>query len=228
MKRLSLLLTVLLSAVMIALCVVYYQKGGNFFKGTCSAAFTAVGAVNLIFCAVEKRKKLFFPVLTFSGLFLCAAGDVLLLHHFIFGAALFVCGHVLYVIAYCTLEKPSAKDILFIAAVAAISLCVVTLVPAFNYGSALMEAVAVVYAVVISFMLGKALSNLICKGNGVNAAIAVGSLLFFVSDIALAFNIFGGAPAWSNPLCLVTYFPGQLLIAWSLYLYSFCSAKENS
>ena len=219
MRRLSVLLTALLSAVMIVLCVIYYQKGGNFLKGACSSAFTLAGAINLIFCVVSKGKKLYFPFFTFLGLFLCAAGDVLLLRHFMLGAALFVCGHLLYVIAYCTLEKPSVKDIPFIAAVALISLCVVTLVPSFNYGSGLLEAVAVIYASVISFMLGKVLSNLVRKRNCVNAAIALGSLLFFASDIALAFNIFGGSPAWANPMCLVTYFPGQLLIAWSICIY---------
>ena len=96
----------------------------------------------------------------------------------------------------------------------------VTLVPAFNYGTAVMEGVAVVYALVISFMLGKGVSNLFQKTSAVTTAVAVGSALFFVSDIALAFNIFGGAPSWADPLCLVTYFPGQLLIALSLYLYN--------
>ena len=83
-----------------------------------------------------------------------------------------------------------------------------------------MTAVAVVYALVISVMLGKALSNLITKRSVLNLLVFVGSLLFFVSDIALAFNVFGGSPSWSNTLCLFTYFPGQCVIALSVYFYN--------
>ncbi len=220
MKRTVLLLNILLSVAMAVLCTVYFLNGGIYLKAACSLTFTAVGAVNLIFAAASKNKPITFPLLTFLGLLLCTAGDIVLLYNFIFGATLFVCGHVLYVFAYCSLEKPSVKDVAFIAVISAASVCVVTLVPAFNYGSAVMEVVAVVYALVISFMLGKGVSNLLQKTSAVTTAVAVGSTLFFVSDIALAFNVFGGSPSWADPLCLVTYFPGQLVIAISLYLYN--------
>ncbi len=219
MKRIFVLLSLLLSAALAVMCIVYHQNGGTLLKGVCSGLFTTVGAVNLVYC-VLKKKKLLFPVLAFSGLLLCTVGDIVLLQNFILGAALFVCGHVLYVIAYCILRKPSAFDIPFVLIITAASVCVVTLVPVFNYGSTVMEAVAVVYAVVISFMLGKAISNVTKLPSSTTVTAAVGSLLFFVSDIALAFNVFGGTPTWADPLCLVTYFPGQLLIAWSIFAYA--------
>ena len=83
-----------------------------------------------------------------------------------------------------------------------------------------MTAVAAIYALVISVMLGKAVSDFITERSLLHAIILLGSLMFFVSDIALAFNVFGGSPAWSNTLCLFTYFPGQCVIALSLYFYN--------
>ncbi len=220
MKKTFLFLNLFLSAVLAVLCAVYFINGGIYLKSACSLTFTTVGAVILVFAAVSKNKRITFPLLTFLGLLLCTMGDIVLFYNFIFGAVLFVCGHVLYVFAYCALEKPCVKDAVFIAVISAASVCVVTLVPAFNYGTAVMEGVAVVYALVISFMLGKAVSNLLRKPSAVTTAIALGSVLFFVSDIALAFNIFAGSPSWADPLCLATYFPGQLVIAVSLYLYN--------
>lgn len=225
MKKAVGAVNLLLIAATAVMCVIYRMNYNIILKAVTASGFVLMGGVNLVYTLICK-KKLAFPLLTFLGLLLCMAGDVVLFNNFLFGAAIFVAGHIVYIFAYCRLCKPSLRDLLIIGAVSAVSVLFVTLCPAFNYGSALMTAVAVVYAVVISFMLGKSLSNLTRCANAVNTALFIGSLMFFVSDIALAFNVFGGAPSWSDILCLFTYFPGQCVIAFSVYLYN--SQKELS
>lgn len=219
MKKLVILLNAIFVIFTAVMCVVYKNNYQLWLKALTAAGFVAIGAVNFVHTLLSKKKKS-FPLLAFLGLALCMAGDIILFKNFIFGAAVFVLGHVAYICAYCALGKINVTDIIVTALTAAASLGFILLCPAFNFGGTVMTAVAVVYALVISLMLGKALSNLITRFCCLNALIFLGSLLFFVSDIALAFNVFGGSPSWSDPLCLFTYFPGQCVIALSLYFYN--------
>ena len=209
----------LLAVFTAVMCFVYRANYSIVLKAVTASGFVLMGAVNLGYTFFSK-KKILFPLLTFFGLSLCMAGDVVLFNDFIAGALIFVLGHLLYIAAYCVLCKPAWRDVIVTAAVSSASVLFVTLYPAFSYGSFLMTAVAVVYALVISFMLGKALSNAIGSKDGVSLTLLAGSVMFFVSDLALAFSIFGGDPSWASPLCMFTYFPGQCVIAFSVYLYN--------
>lgn len=219
MKRLIVLLNALFIVFTAFMCFIYKNNYQLWLKALTASGFVAIGVVNLIHALLLKKTK-GFPFLALLGLALCMAGDIILFKNFILGAAVFVLGHVAYIVAYCSLKKVCVTDIIVTALTAAASLAFILLCPAFNFGGAVMTAVAVVYALVISVMLGKALSNLITKRSVLNLLVFVGSLLFFVSDIALAFNVFGGSPSWSNTLCLFTYFPGQCVIALSVYFHN--------
>lgn len=220
MKKIVGIINLLLVAATAVMCLIYRSNYSIILKAATASGFVLMGAVNLGFTFYTKQKKA-FSLLTFFGLSLCMAGDVVLFNNFLLGAVIFVLGHILYVAAYCCLCKPALRDVIIIAAVSAVSVLFVLLYPDFNYGSSVMTAVAAVYAVVISFMLGKAVSNLTRRRDAVNTALFIGSLLFFVSDIALAFSVFGGDPFWASPVCMFTYFPGQCVIAFSVYLYNF-------
>lgn len=219
MKKLVILLNAIFVIFTAVMCVVYKNNYQLWLKALTAAGFVAIGAVNFVHTLLSKKKKS-FPLLAFLGLALCMAGDIILFKNFIFGAAVFVLGHVAYICAYCMLKKISVTDITVTAVTAAASLAFIFLCPAFNFGGAVMTGVAAVYALVISVMLGKAVSNFITEKSLLHAVLLLGSLMFFVSDIALAFNVFGGSPNWSNTLCLFTYFPGQCVIALSLYFYN--------
>ena len=227
MKKLVIFLNALFVVFTAVMCVVYKNNYQLWLKALTAAGFVAIGGVNFVHTLLLKNTKK-FPLFVFTGLVLCMAGDVILFKNFISGAAVFVLGHVAYIWAYCVLKKVSVTDIIVTAFTAAASLWFVLFYSAFNFGGAVMTAVAAVYALVISVMLGKALSNFIAKRNLLNFALPLGSVLFFVSDIALAFNVFGGSPNWSNTLCLFTYFPGQCVIALSLYFYNTKSDKKLS
>lgn len=219
MKKTVGIINLLLVAATAVMCVIYRSNYGVILKAVTASGFVLMGAVNLGF-AFYTKKKTAFPLFIFFGLALCMAGDVVLFNNFLFGAVIFVLGHIVYIAAYCCLCKPSLRDILIIVGVSAVSVLFVLFYPAFDYGSSVMTAVAAVYAVVISFMLGKAVSNLTRRADAVNVTLLMGSLMFFVSDIALAFSIFGGDPSWASPVCMFTYFPGQCVIAFSVYLYN--------
>ena len=219
MKKTVFLLNAVLIIFTAVMCAIYKNNYQLWLKALTASGFVAIGAVNFVHTLVLKKKK-GFPLFAFMGLALCMAGDIILFKNFILGAAVFVLGHIMYVAAYCALKKVCLTDIIVIPLTAAASLGFILFCPAFDFGGAVMTAVAAVYALVISVMLGKAISNLITERSLLHLIILLGSLMFFVSDIALAFNIFGGSPAWSNTLCLFTYFPGQCVIALSLYFYN--------
>lgn len=55
----------------------------------------------------------------------------------------------------------------------------ITLAPIFDFDGVLMEVVCVIYALIISLMVGKSISNIIRKKNVRNILLVIGSPLFF-------------------------------------------------
>ena len=82
-----------------------------------------------------------------------------------------------------------------------------------------MKGVCLLYALIISCMLGKASANYYRAQSLVTGLLQLGSILFFFSDFMLCLNIFADAPHITNILCLYTYFPGQCILAHSLFHY---------
>ncbi len=218
-KTVTILNAVLIVATMTG-CICYHELGGTFLKGLTSSGFVLIGVVNLIYAVKAKVKNLPFPILMATGLLLSMIGDVALNIHFITGALFFAVGHLFYFAAYCCLMKFKATDILPSVVIFAASTMLITLAPIFDFGSLQIELVCIVYALVISCMVGKAISNLIRERNTVNSILVIGSALFYFSDLMLVFSQFGGAPDIADTLCLFTYFPAQCLLAHSVYRFT--------
>lgn len=212
------LVNILLLAVNLILMVVYRLRGGLLLKGITSSGFAVLGILNL--CSLQHRgKNTTFAKWLAAALVLSVAADVALNVEFLVGAVLFALGHVLYGAAYCALDTFRKQDVIPIAAMAAVSLLVVNS-PVFRSGDSLMTVLVNVYALVISFMTGKAISNFLKKRGTVRGLLASGSLLFWFSDLMLAWELFAGGGYLADTLCLFTYFPGQSILAHSLYHYS--------
>lgn len=204
----------ILSCLTLGTCFVIY--GGIIFKSLASACFVAVGLVNLI-CAIKNKSfNLKFCIVMLIGLVFAMLGDIVLYVHFIAGAVLFAIGHVFFFVAYCFLQKFKWIDLIIGASIAIISVLIVTLVPTFEFGGTVMELLCSIYAVIISFMVGKALSNLIRMPNILNLIILLGSALFFLSDLMLLIYVFGGNQIVFDIICLATYYPAECLLAYSL------------
>ena len=195
----------------------YMAFGGLLLKSLTSALFVTLGAINLVYAFKTKTKERMFAIFMLVGLTFSMVGDIVLNIEFMIGAAIFGVGHIFYFVAYTFAQRYKFVDFAICGLLALTSTLVVTFVKAFDFGSNLMEAVVVVYAFVISTMLGKAIGNLIRERSLKNILLVVGSVLFFFSDLMLLFSVFlPSSGIVFDILCLVTYYPAQCLLGAAL------------
>ena len=182
-------------------------------KSLTSACFVALGAVNLVYAIKNKTTNFKFCILMLVGLFFAMLGDILLEIEFIVGALLFAVGHVFYFVSYCMLISFKWKDLIFGAVIFVPSTLFIVLAPFFDFGGILMELVCVFYAVIISCMVGKSISNYVADKKVLHLLLLIGSCLFFFSDLMLLLNVFGNMPRVIGILCLATYYPAECVLA---------------
>ncbi|MDE7384611.1 MAG: lysoplasmalogenase [Anaeroplasmataceae bacterium] len=208
--------------------IFYILYGGLWRKGLTSALFLLLGILFFIL-TVLKKKKLKFPIFMLIGLAFTMIADIILNIHFIFGAILFAIGHIFYAISYYQLKRFSWLDLICSCVLAVPAVLWITLASMFDFGGALMEIVVVFYAIIISFMVGKAISNFISsilkhQDYRVELIILIGSILFFFSDCMLLLNKFGSfskdAKEVLTILCLGSYYPAQIFLATSIEAYT--------
>lgn len=224
MKKIIIIINCIFACLILVLDGIYIGLGELWQKAVASLLFVALGGANLYFAFRTKADKRKFSIVLFVGLVFAMLGDIVLNPHFISGAVLFAVGHVFFFISYSFLHKFSSKDLVYGFAIFVPSLLFIVLAPIFDFGGVLMEIVCIVYALIISLMVGKALANLVHERSLLTVIIFVGSVLFFISDLMLLLNVFGGLPKIIDILCLATYYPAEILLASSV-LSSSISAK---
>ena len=222
MKKIILALNALVLAAIITLDVFLILEPSLMLKSLSSACFVLGGLINAAYALKAGAGKKFI-VFMLIGLLLAMAGDIVNYNsgdaYFITGTALFALAHVFYIISYYFLNRFHITDIIISAIIFVPSVLFITLAPIFSFGGALMEAVCVVYALILSVMVGKALSNLRSRTD-TSIIIAVGSILFFVSDFSLLLNMFGKIHTVPRILCLATYYPAQFILAFAVFVYA--------
>ena len=197
-------------------CLVYYDyAGGLWLKGVTSSWFVMLGCVNL--WAARKQKPLRFYVLMVLGLFCGMCADVLLGKVFFAGVGVFALGHVWYLAAFYCLEKFSLRDLKIILPIAVVSIFCVTGTPWITVEDPVMRKLLLEYAVIISAMLGKSVSNLVCSPSHYRWLLMIGCILFWFSDMMLAVDMFGQPSRLTWILCSYSYWPAQSILAHSLY-----------
>ena len=102
----------------------------------------------------------------------------------------------------------------------------IVLAPIFEFDGILMEIVCVIYALIISFMVGKAVANLVRERSILNIIITIGSVMFFLSDLMLLLGTFASLPV-VGIICLALYYPAEFLLAFSILAYVLFSKKEQ-
>ena len=217
LKKNFFILNLLIFAGAMACLVFYDYHGGLWLKGVTSLWFCGLGSVNLIYAQKTGMKKRKILYVMGTALFIGMAADVLLGIEFMVGVAAFALGHVIYMAAFFSMEKPRKKDLLFILPVAAIALFAVTGTPFIQVDDPFMEKMLLAYAVIISCMTGKSLSNLQLSRKTSRKVIAIAGALFLFSDLMLAVDMFGEASRLTWILCSYTYWPAQNLLAHSMY-----------
>jgi uncharacterized membrane protein YhhN len=163
-----------------------------------------------------------FQMLVGTGLVFGAIGDISLLgksdRHFLGGLGAFLVGHVMYVVAIATLVAPGAW-LSHAGPLAAL--------PVVVGGGALawlwpklgtMRGPVIAYVIVIIAMVVGALAVLGTQSIPARnrQLVALGAVLFFASDLAVARDKFVAPGVVNRVWGLPCYFAGQLLIAWSL------------
>ncbi len=218
-NKIMLTINTLFIATIFVLNYVYQSNGFDFtLKCTCSGAFALLGIINLFYAFITKQANKKFYISMATGLILAMLGDVLIGYNFIVGAGTFALGHIFFVAAYCCLQKISKSDlitsgVIFAAAAAFLMLC-----PLLTFDTPIFKVVCIVYALIISTMLGKAVCNFIREKSFVNGTIAVASFLFFFSDLMLVFDWFIGLWSWTDNACMGTYYPALCFLALAMYL----------
>lgn len=198
----------------------FYQINGFDFtlKCICSGSFALLGVMNLFYAYITKQKDKKFYIGMAFGLILAFLGDVLIGYDFIVGAATFALGHVCFVLAYCFMQRVQRLDCTISGVLFAGCLIFLLFCPLLTFEVAVFRIVCIVYALIISTMLGKALGNFQREKNFVNGTIAVASTLFFFSDLMLVFDWFIGLWNWTDHACMGTYYPALCFLALAMFL----------
>lgn len=175
-----------------------------------------LGVINLIYALVSKADNKRFYIKMSVGLVLAFLGDVLIGYDFIIGAATFALGHICFVVAYCFVQKMQRLDyiiggVLFLGCLIFLLFC-----PLLTFEVAVFRIVCIVYALIISTMLGKAAGNFVRDRNVTNGIIATASILFFFSDLMLVLDWFIGLWNWTDHACMGTYYPALCMLAFSM------------
>ncbi len=185
-----------------------------FFKPISTLTVIAVALLSFF----EPTQNLTYAMGVLVGLAFCFGGDVALMFQqnrraFIIGLGLFLIGHIVYAATFTVLGKFSTADILSAVVLLTIGGGFYRLIKS-NLGT--MRAPVILYIVVISVMVNRAIATLASSVFTREQAwlIAVGAILFYISDVILAANRFW-KPWRYHRISLVFYYSGQLLIALS-------------
>lgn len=202
------------------ICLVCYNHiGGVWLKGVTSSWFVMLGVVNLIYAQKKKLEKYSFLIFMELALTSGMIADVLLGIWFITGVLVFALGHVFYLLAFYRIEKFSSDDIKKIIPIAIVSLFIVIGTPYVQVEDGFIKILLLGYAVVISCMLGKTVSNFYKDKSISRILLLVGGILFWFSDVMLAGTLFGNGGKVMVLLCSYTYWPAQNILALSMYYY---------
>ena len=216
MKKFFLVYNIIFALLILIFDIIYMNVGGLFLKGFTSSLFVLLGLGNLIY-AIKTKNDVKFPIIMTIALIFAMIGDIVLNIHFISGALIFAIGHIFYFISYIRFIPIKKTDLIVSWIIFLISASVIIFVPLFEF-EGIMQYICLFYALIISLMLGKAISNLINEPKKIYLIIAIGSFLFFFSDLMLLFHVFSNVSKVFDDLCLITYYPAQAILASTIYL----------
>ena len=211
-KSLTIINICLILAILIG-DIAFIISQGIEIKSATSICFFALGFINLIFALKNNTIYKKFAIIIVVGLFFAMLGDIFLEIEFIAGAILFAIGHIFYFVSYCYITRFKPKDLLYGFIIIIPSALFILFAPFFNFNPSIMQVLCIIYSIIISFMVGKSISNYIQNKTLLTFIILLGSGLFFFSDLMLLLARFGGVVEIGRFLCLATYYPAEILLA---------------
>lgn len=196
------------------------QKQRTIIKTIASLSFLAVGITAFLYGSGDRT----YGYMILLGLTLGVLGDIALglegvykkTEHvwFIIGTVAFLLGHVTYISLFVMMSPVTLGDVLMASALA-LGFMIVGNKVHVNYKY---MTIANIYMAIIAFMVIKAGSLLPLLGMTTsNIMVALGAILFVISDIILAFLYLGDKNhIYLKIVNLASYYSGQLLIALSI------------
>ncbi len=202
--------------VLILIADYFYMQDWSLIPKSIGSGLFVLQAIGNFVYILKNNKPIKFAIWQIVALAVAMLGDIFLNINFIVGGIIFAIGHVLFFIAYCQISKIHWKDLIYGFVIFAISLLIILFLPILNFYNNSYLVLCLSYAFIISFMVGKAFSNLLSKKSKITLFIFIGSVLFFISDFSLLLSSFGNVRN-AVYLCLITYYPAQSLLANSIY-----------
>ncbi len=139
---------------------VFYQGLGFSYpiKIMCSSGFAIMGILNMLYAykRVEEKRVLLFMTL---GLVFAFLGDVAINPNFVLGVIFFALGHVFFVLSYVAYKKLDKLDVILSIALGIFAVGFILLFPYIVFDVAALKYVVLIYAVIISIMVGKSIGN---------------------------------------------------------------------
>lgn len=219
MKTLAIINIIITVAVFIG-NYFYQSLGFNYtLKIICSSGFAVMGIMNMLYAwkRIANKKVLSFMTL---GLVFAFLGDVAINPNFILGVIFFALGHVFFVLSYWAYKKLDKLDIIISIGLGAFAVGFILVFPYIVFDVAILKYVVLVYAVIISVMVGKSVGNAVREKGIFTGMIAVGSILFFLSDMMLLLAWFSTVEGrWTSNVCMAAYYPALCLLAGSMVVY---------
>ena len=154
--------------------------------------------------------------LIFIGLCICAAADVMLGIHFVTGGALFLLGHLFYMAAFCTQQRPNKWSfVIFAAALVLLWLFVWHFKPRIHHP--LMFAGVLLYAAALAVLLSLSLAMPFRHFSARTLLAALGALIFVLSDMGVCHGMLYRIPKKLDYTYLGIYYLAQLLLGLSAF-----------
>lgn len=207
---------------------VFYQSMAMTYpiKLVCSGGFMLMGIVNLIYALKTKCKRVILMVIMGIGMIFAFGGDFAINQEFVSGVISFALGHIFFVIAYLMYRKISKIDIIISILWGIMAVVFILFCPYFVFRPEVFKYLCATYAAIISVMVGKSLGNAIVEKSFYTILIAVASVLFFFSDVALVLAWFSILEQeWLGYLCMALYYPALVLLGWSMLIYIYNNKK---
>lgn len=209
-------------------CYLFIPASEYITKTIPSVGFVLGGVVNLLY--VLKNKGNFMSHTGYKwwmlvGLIFACLGDIFLIDFFTLGVIFFALGHIFFFVSFCHIEKFRLIDLAYSGALAAICAAIIFFYDGFVFDG--MMPLILVYAIIISFMVGKTISNYFYNKSKFNLIVAIGSIMFFLSDFFLLFRLFAGWGRIGSILCLIFYYPAEFVLAYSIIPVSKSNKGEN-
>lgn len=221
-KKIALIGNIILALIQVITAVIFMQVRGALWvkyvtKSTASGLFVVAGIFNLILLYKSQEKDgLWKSIIMLVGLIFAMSGDIVLIEHFVVGAGLFAIGHIFFLIYFCLMYKFNLIDLFIFLGLVAVAMLIIFLYPNFQFDG--MLPVIIVYAIVISSMLAKAIGNYFSHKTTENLITLLGAFLFFFSDMMLLFYCFAGNNIIFDYFCIYTYYPAEFMLGLTILL----------